>query len=444
MLRRFIYLGLEDGENGQDVFKTRAINTIGLITLLFNSVYATFNVFHEQWLAVIMNILFWTTALLTLYFNARFEHNRAYLTTAIGYPLGLFAVSIIIGDGTNCEYFFLISASATPILYNSKRIKLLIFFLNFLLLVGVEICYLYIPEGLTTIPFPPYFAYVNDVIISIVLFAIVTSTFEYTSAYQTLLLQQNKTIQRLNASLEQKVKERTAEIQAKAEALALSNEEIRRLTYITSHDLREPLRNIAGFSKLIQRSIKKKAYGNLEEYTNYINWSVQRMDRLTNDIEVYAQINNTKFESTKIDLNRLVADVLKELEQLIQLHQPQITQDRLPTLKGNEPQIFLLFYHLLENALQYAQVQPLKIEIKAERKTNYWYFEIRDNGVGIEPSYHKHIFKMFKRLHNDLTKESSGIGLALCRKIVHNHQGQIGLTSAKNKGTTFKFTLKDL
>ena len=196
-------------------------------------------------------------------------------------------------------------------------------------------------------------------------------------------MQQNELIQSLNETLEQKVAERTAELQQKATALSQSNEEIKRLAYITSHDLREPLRNIASFTQLLERSARKGDFERVDEYSHYIQWAVRRMDRLTNDITAYTtEIERVDFETMQVDVGQIVKNVLIELHPLINKQQASIyCFEESIILEANTKQLRLLFYNLLENALLHTQaftltyldnspIQSIKLAIQYSRQWN--------------------------------------------------------------------------
>ena len=439
-------IGVDNTGKQRNNLKIISLNIIAFLTLSFNAAYILFNCFYEQWLAVLINFQFATTAALIFYFNAKKQMHNAFLVTSIGFPLTFLATAIAIGDGYSTEYFFLITAAATPLLYDHQHTKYRIFFSNLFVFALVKAFHFFHPAGFGETPFPFYFEYINDFVILVLLFLVIENAFTNNLSYQTLLVRQNRIIKELNTTLEQKVEDRTAEIQSKAEALARSNEEIKRLAYLTSHDLREPLRNIASFSQLIQKNIKSGDFKNIDEYTEYINWAIRRMDRLTNDIKVYTEIERGKLEVQSTNLNILLENILTELSPQIGVSNAQVQAFQIPIqLHCNANQIRLLFYNLIENALIHSQKMELQIHINAQEERDYWQFEIQDNGIGIEAEYHSDIFTMFRRLNNDLNKESSGIGLALCRKIVLNHNGKIWLESTINQGTSFQFkTLETL
>lgn len=442
LFHKILLTGLDQSASERDNLKTRALNSIALFTTIFNFGYIVFNAWIEQYLGVLVNVQFAITALLIFYFNFHKKSAVTTFITSIGYPLGFIAAALLIGDGFGCEYFFLITASATPLLYERKQMKYLVFFANLLIFIGIKIVYIWHPEGFSANSYPPYFEYINDLVIILLLFLVINNAFSNNVRFQLLLLKQNKTIRTLNSTLEHKVEERTAEIQAKATALAKSNEEIKRIAYIASHDLKEPLRNIASFSQLIQRNLKNGRFENIDEYTNYINWAIKRMDRLTNDIAIYTEIERRELEVENFDFKMVLENVLSDLEPLIQKRCAKIQiPNQLPTLVANTNQIQLILYNLFENALLHSKVESLEIQLLVQNFPDFWQLEIRDNGRGIEKDYHEEIFTMFKRLQNEVGQENSGIGLALCKKIVENHRGKIWLSSEKNQGAIFKFSL---
>lgn len=260
------------------------------------------------------------------------------------------------------------------------------------------------------------------------------------------LLHQNKLKQRYNQKLEQQVAERTQHLQQSNEKLSRANQELEQFAYITSHDLKEPLRNISGFSSLVKRNINQKKYENVEEYLDFIHQNTRQMHTLIEDILSYSKVGNSSevhkttslaliLENTKNDLHLLLTEKNGEITYLTPDLHNQSANILLPF------QVSMIFKNLIENGLKYNKSRKPIIKIGYGIKEDAHIFTIQDNGIGIEKVYHEKVFEMFKRLHHRGEYTGSGVGLAICRKVVQNLKG--GLTIAKSDigGTTFELRI---
>jgi light-regulated signal transduction histidine kinase (bacteriophytochrome) len=218
---------------------------------------------------------------------------------------------------------------------------------------------------------------------------------------------------------------------------------LKRFSYISSHDLKEPLRNIMGFAKLLERDIKKKKHNNLEEYATYINWGVNRLDAIIKDIEDYTEVEELSEESELLDLNDVLFQVVQNSPIIDEKENAVIEIDVLPSINMNKKLAELLFHNIIANGLIYSKTYNPTIKISFITVDDYYLFRIKDNGLGIPKENHEMIFEMFKRLSNDKNATGSGIGLAICKKIVELKNGRIWVESEIGKGSTFCFTLKN-
>lgn len=220
------------------------------------------------------------------------------------------------------------------------------------------------------------------------------------------------------------------------------NQKLENFAHVTAHDLKEPLRGISGFSKIL----KEKTYSLLEpkdqECWDYIINSTQRMDRLIRDILDFSKIGNSLPPPSLIDLNQLIEKVLKNLKGKINQVKGQIIYENLPQIWAHEVTLVRLFQNLIGNALKFIKPNnPPIIMVNHVSQNGNLLFSISDNGIGIPPDKCETIFDAFRRLYNRSEYEGSGLGLATCRKIVELYQGEIWAESIENEGTTFYFTL---
>lgn len=223
-----------------------------------------------------------------------------------------------------------------------------------------------------------------------------------------------------------------------------SNLELENFAYIASHDLKEPLRNIAGFSQLLRRRLNHQDDRDVDDYLHFIENSAKNMARLIDDVLAYSRINRDQDQSSEsISTMELVQNAMNALKNRFEETNAQIQIRNLPPeIRGNYTKLLQLFQNLLDNAVKFARpgVTP-KVEVSATRNGEFWAFCVRDNGMGIEKEYFDKIFLLFKRLHSKTAIEGTGVGLAICKRVVEQHGGKIYVESVVGEGSAFYFTL---
>jgi PAS domain S-box-containing protein len=224
--------------------------------------------------------------------------------------------------------------------------------------------------------------------------------------------------------------------------LTVSNTELERFAYVASHDMQEPLRMIANFSKLIAREYSEKLDEEGQEYIRLITDSTLRMQAMVADLLQYARIGNDVIRVGSVNGNKELKQVLVNLSETIREHSAVITHDELPVFNGNPIQFMRLMQNLIENSLKYrSEGANAQVHIGVEDRGGNWCISVRDNGIGMQQKYLTQIFEPFKRLHSWQQCQGTGLGLAVCKKIVENLGGTIWVTSEINKGSTFYFTI---
>jgi signal transduction histidine kinase len=226
-----------------------------------------------------------------------------------------------------------------------------------------------------------------------------------------------------------------------ADKLARSNAELKQFAYAASHDLREPLRSISGFAKLLEKRYRGKLDEKADEFIAYIIDGVKRMDLLIDDLLEYSRVEAKGKDFEPINCSVILQEVVKNLHSAVEGSGAELICDRLPTVMADASQLSRLFQNLISNAIKFRGDKPLKIYISAQQKENKWIFSVKDNGIGIDPQFFERIFVIFQRLHTTTEHEGTGLGLAICKKIVERHGGQIWVESEQGKGSTFYFTI---
>lgn len=228
---------------------------------------------------------------------------------------------------------------------------------------------------------------------------------------------------------------------ALSERLASSNKELEQFAYVASHDLQEPLRMVASYTELLGEKYRGKLDGDADKYIAYAVDGARRMQVLINDLLKYSRIERQQFAATDVDANAVLEDVLKALQKSIEESGAIVAHDPLPTVNADRTLFVQLFQNLIGNAIKFRGEQPPQVSVAAQANGREWIFSVRDNGIGIDPRYGERIFQMFQRLHRRDQYPGTGIGLAICKKVVERHGGRIWMESEPGRGSAFYFTL---
>ena len=234
--------------------------------------------------------------------------------------------------------------------------------------------------------------------------------------------------------LEELVKQRTEE-------LTRSNEDLEQFAYVASHDLQEPLRIVAGYIQLLERRYKAKLDKDAGDFIAFAVDGVSRMQNLIQDLLAYSRVGTRGQRMAPTDCEKVLDRSLANLGMAIRESGAAITHDPLPTVTGDEAQLVQLLQNLVGNAIKFRGERKPEIHIGAKPQDAHWLFWVKDNGIGIEPQYLERIFIIFQRLHGRDQYPGTGIGLALCKRIVERHGGRIWVESEVGRGSTFYFTL---
>ena len=228
-----------------------------------------------------------------------------------------------------------------------------------------------------------------------------------------------------------------------SERLTRANADLQQFAYVTSHDLQEPLRNIQACTEMFMRKSGEKLETGERELLDLVVNSARRMTGMIGDLLTYARSLDEDRSFTRVETSTVVEWAVNNLHLSIQSSQAEIMyrRDMMPAVAGNHIALVQLFQNLISNAIKYRGAEPPRIEISAEKSHGMWLFSVRDNGIGIDPAYHKRVFLLFQRLHTAQEYPGTGIGLAVCRRIVQTHGGEIWVESEPGHGSTFKFNL---
>ncbi|HLK22234.1 MAG TPA: ATP-binding protein [Bryobacteraceae bacterium] len=248
-------------------------------------------------------------------------------------------------------------------------------------------------------------------------------------------------IRELNNTLEQRVADRTLELTRSNEALRRSNEDLNQFAYAASHDLQEPLRMVALYSQIIQKRYAERLGDEARELFGFVISGARRMERLLKDLLAYSQTGSSnEGPAQPVECEQAIRKVMLNLQAAIEQSAATITWDPLPVVHAHEIRLVQLLQNLIGNAIKYRSDLPPEIHVAAKRENGQWLFSVRDNGIGIEPEYSQQVFGIFKRLHGQ-DYEGTGIGLAICQRIIERYGGRIWVDSKPGAGAVFSFTL---
>ncbi len=238
-----------------------------------------------------------------------------------------------------------------------------------------------------------------------------------------------------------KVESANAELRRRTEELARSNAELEQFAYVASHDLQEPLRMVSSYTQLLEQRYNDVLDERARKYIFYAVDGAKRMQRLISDLLSYSRVSTRAQPLARTDSHSALGEAIGNLFAAIEENYALVINDDLPTIWADRSQLVQLFQNLISNAIKFHAAESPWVHISATREGAWWIFCVRDNGIGIDPQYFDRIFVIFQRLHGRGEYPGTGIGLALCRRIVERHGGRIWVESEPGKGSAFFFTL---
>jgi light-regulated signal transduction histidine kinase (bacteriophytochrome) len=257
------------------------------------------------------------------------------------------------------------------------------------------------------------------------------------AALEQLLEVHEKTV----AEQAERLEEALAELDARNVDLKRSNEELEMFAYVASHDLQEPLRMVASYTQLLSRRYADKLDQDAQEFIHFAVDGATRMQQLIEALLEYSRVGTRSQQFTDVDMQQVMNGVMEDLAMRARETGAAVEFNALPTVHGDRVQLRQLLQNLVSNAIKFNGSGKPVVKVTAEAAPREWVFRVSDNGIGIEPQYRERIFQIFQRLHTRDEYPGTGIGLAVCRRIVERHGGKISVESEPGRGTTFSFTL---
>jgi PAS domain S-box-containing protein len=262
------------------------------------------------------------------------------------------------------------------------------------------------------------------------------------------ILKVGEELRQLNETLEARVKDRTERLEsanlmlaASTQDLTRSNRELEQFAYVASHDLQEPLRMVVGFVQLLEKRLKDQLDAESREFMAFAVDGALRMQRLIQDILAYSRVSSRSAPRAMVDSAEVVQEALTLLASSMEKTGALVQATNLPRLMADRTQLVQLFQNLIGNAIKFCRQGTPQIWVDAYRQAEHWRFTVTDNGIGIGAEYRERIFGIFQRLHTREEYDGTGIGLAICKRIVQRHGGEIGVEDAPGGGSTFWFTI---
>lgn len=241
--------------------------------------------------------------------------------------------------------------------------------------------------------------------------------------------------------IEKELKLKNEELVKMTEELIRSNRDLEQFAYVASHDLQEPLRAVSSFSQLLSKRYDDELDSDAQEFIGFIVDGSRRMQQLINDLLSFSRVSTRGKPLEPTDTNSILGQAIVNLSTMIEENRAIITNDELPTVMADGSQLTQVFQNLIGNAIKFRKNDFPHIHLSAHEKDGSWEFSIKDNGIGIEPEYFEKIFVIFQRLHGKDEYSGTGIGLAICKKIIERHGGDIWVKSDTKNGSTFYFTI---
>ncbi len=234
--------------------------------------------------------------------------------------------------------------------------------------------------------------------------------------------------------MEERLKQITDEMQC-------SNTELEQFAYVISHDLQEPLRMVSSYTQLLAKRYSNKLDADADEFIAYAVDGAKRMQTLLHDLLDYSRVGTRGKPFSLVNCEHIVEQAMANLKIAIEECGASVSYDVLPTIMGDEGQLVRLFQNLIANAIKFRREEAPQVRISAQRRNNTVTFSVNDNGIGIDPQHSQSIFEIFRRLHTRDEYQGTGMGLAICKKIVERHGGHISVQSQPGQGSTFYFSV---
>lgn len=442
-INRITYFGIEDNDSYLEKFRKRVLNRTFFIIAVSCLIFVLQILFledKENTLIPLLMGLISTGSLLFTYFK---KFNWASVMLSVVFPTLFLGAIIIYGDALKLDYTISFFIVLVLTLYDGIRSRIL----NIGYLILLQVVSFYYTSHYHSI----YEQYVdfNDSLIVLTfttlgLFILVFQFIRAGKSFQEEQKKLNEDLDAKNRQLQQNIADKmllNKELQKKTRDLQQSNDFLESYTYITSHDLKSPMRTILSFSELLSKKLKNVQDEDVQDYLNFIKTGALQFNAIIEGIIENAQNNRSSLQLESVDCNELMEQLESRLRFKLEQNRAVLRYERLPVIWADRRMITQIFEKLVDNGLKYNTSERPAVFISHQETDDIYEFSVADNGIGIQAPYQEDVFKMFKKLHRPEEFSGSGVGLALCKKIVELHQGEIWLDQLAGSGSVFRFTI---
>lgn len=456
-LKKLFVLGVQPEQNFHQKKDIIFVNQACFVLIVCAILVFLCNLFFGFYQRIFVPISTLTLFVTTLFLQYRHQYKWAKILALSGALLSGISSTVLFGPQASTHYYILASLILGLVFFSKRNQHLVIFILHFLCFLLVQ---LYIRDYSPVFPGQDtaMLSYFHIPIVFICIFVTLSEFVLHYERFETRikdlmdsitehseLLEIEKNKSQVQAQILKNTNNQLLlEIEQKEEAqqkLIESNAELEQFAYVASHDLKEPLRTIGSFTQLLKRKLAPSFDDSTSEYYQFIVDGIHRMSSLLDDLLALSKLNR-QVEIDKVDLSACVDRNLMNLNDAIKKSGGRVITSKLPVIYASEIQLNQLFQNLISNALKFRKLDTTpEIRIDCQEKKDHYVFSIKDNGIGIKQEFKEKIFIIFQRLNKKTKYEGTGIGLAICKKIVQNHLGKIWIESTYGEGTTFFFTI---
>ncbi|MDB5281352.1 MAG: Solute:Sodium Symporter [Bacteroidota bacterium] len=406
----------------------RICNFIAINTFAASLVYLILAILWEKWYWFNSILALTITCVCVLFLNGFNKTSMSRLTYMLGINALVLLNALFIGPEAKGESFFIIAIIIPFLIYDIKEIGFIAS--------GIIIPLVFIFAYAFVTPFFTAYNLGHEQQILLYRIGIVIQVLLSLGAVYQFVYYSKKAENDLDTSNQQ--------MSLQTNELKRSNSDLEQFAYIISHDLKAPVRNISSFMNLLVNKHGAGLNPEAREFVEYSRSGAKRMERLIDDVLAYCRIGTNLSKPTPVNLNDVVNTIRFELhDKLTAAHGTVAINKELPVISNvHSSLMYHVFQNLITNGLKFNKTDAPEITVSWTNSLNYYTFSVRDNGIGISKEYSATIFQMFKRLHNESEYDGTGIGLAICKKIVEYYHGEIWFESEAGKGTTFHFTIR--
>lgn len=421
-------LGVDAVERKNQKKYIRITNFVAVITFLGTLSYLSFAIFWEKWYWLYTMLSLSITCLGVLALNSFGHINASRVTFILGFSGLVFLNTLFMGaqaHGTNYLFVALIMPFLIFDVKNTLYVLMGIF-IPLALIYSFEYIEPYFNAYTLTVEQQGHLQQLNIVLQCIFLLS---------SVYQFVYY---------NRRTERELENSNGQMMLQTSELRRSNSDLEQFAYIISHDLKAPVRNISSFMNLLVNKYGNSMNPEAREFVDYSHTGAKRLERLIDDVLAYCRIGTNLPKPIPVNLNDVVSTIRFELREKLNSQNAKININKeLPVVNNvHSSLMYHVFQNLISNGLKFNKNEQPEININWTNSLNYYTFSVSDNGIGISKEYSTTIFQMFKRLHNEQDYDGTGIGLAICKKIVEYYHGEVWFDSAEGDGTTFYFTIR--